>query len=54
MMQHITGIARNQMVFKSLEDPISKDIQFVLSTLLWRIKPRKRHKKNSSSKKLPH
>ena len=25
MMQHITGIARNQMVFTSLEDPISKD-----------------------------
>lgn len=25
MMQHITGIARNQMVFMSLEDPISKD-----------------------------
>ena len=24
-MQHITGIARNQMVFTSLEDPISKD-----------------------------
>ena len=25
MMQHITGIARNQMVFTSLEDPIFKD-----------------------------
>ena len=25
MMQHITGIARNQMVFTNLEDPISKD-----------------------------
>ena len=31
MMQHITGIARNQMVFTSLEDPISKDnpIRFI-------------------------
>ena len=25
MMQHITGIARNQMVFTSLEDSISGD-----------------------------
>ena len=25
MMQHITGIARNQMVFTGLEYPISKD-----------------------------
>lgn len=24
-MQHITGVARNQMVFKSLEDSISGD-----------------------------
>ncbi|MFC6268911.1 hypothetical protein [Frigoriflavimonas asaccharolytica] len=31
MMQHITGIARNQMVFTSLEDPISQDnpVRFV-------------------------
>ena len=25
MMQHITGIARNQMVFKSLEESIFED-----------------------------
>ena len=24
-MQHITGVARNQMVFTSLEEPISED-----------------------------
>ncbi|NRS93149.1 transposase, partial [Chryseobacterium sp. 16F] len=31
MMQHITGIARNQMVFTNLEDPISQDnpVRFV-------------------------
>ena len=31
MMQHITGIARNQMVFTSLEDSISEDnsVRFV-------------------------
>ena len=33
-MEHITGIARNQMVFSSLEDTILLDNPFVLSVLL--------------------